>query len=33
MFAYAYDGLLKYQAIQRREIAQGKQTVTSTTTY
>lgn len=30
MFAYAYDALLKYQAIQRKEIAQGKQTLTPT---
>ncbi|KAF0766341.1 MARVEL domain-containing protein 1 [Aphis craccivora] len=38
MFAYGYDALLKYQAIQRGEIAQGniavhKQTTTSTTSY
>lgn len=38
MFAYGYDALLKYQAIQRGEIAQGniavhKQTTTSTASY
>ncbi|XP_025203376.1 uncharacterized protein LOC112600398 [Melanaphis sacchari] len=38
MFAYGYDALLKYQAIQAGEIAQGnvvvhKQTTTSTTPY
>jgi len=36
MFAYGYDALLKYQAIQRGEIAQGNQAVTrqtTTTTY
>lgn len=38
MFAYGYDALLKYQAIQRGEIAQGniavhKQTTTSSTPY
>lgn len=36
MFAYGYDALLKYQAIQRGEIAQGNIVVhkqTTTTTY
>lgn len=38
MFAYGYDALLKYQAIQRGEIAQGnvvvhKQTTSTTATY
>lgn len=38
MFAYGYDALLKYQAVQRGEIAQGnivvhKQTTTSTAAY
>lgn len=37
MFVYGYDALLKYQAIQRGEIAQGNTTVhkqtTSTATY
>lgn len=38
MFAYGYDALLKYQSIQRGEIAQGnmvvqKQATTSPVTY
>lgn len=31
MFAYGYDALLSYQAVQRGEIAQGVQTTSTST--